>query len=231
MIKLDKLKKITFVLLVLLATGCQANYKITFNDDLSINEEITTDESTQYFDENYKYYSREEAIASIWKNNIEKYKDAGYTYDLNDGSTGAIIKSTYNDFDEYLEKTTIYKQYFEDISYQKSGNIVKIESTGDFYRYSAQDCEKFPVSDLKITITVPYKVIKNNADKTEKNNYIWTIDKNTKDKKIELIFDKSQKKSNSTVKLDFILIFAIIFVIAMIGVYIYYRIKRNDDKL
>ena len=231
MIKLNKLKKIIFIFLVLIATGCSATYKLTFNDDLSVNEEIIAYETVEYFNENYEYYERDDAIASIWKNNIERYKDAGYKYELNNDNTGAIIKSNYSDFDEYLKKTTIYKQCFEDISYQKSENIVTIISKGKFYRYSAQDFERFPISNLKITITIPYKVVKSNADIVEKNNYTWIINKDAKDKKIQLMFDSSQKFSNGNVNIDFILIFVIIFVIAMIGVYIYYRVKRNDNEL
>lgn len=224
----DSMKKnIMLLIICIFLTGCSVDYNLIVNEDLSINEQINASETEAYFDKEYTYYERKEAIDNLWENMTSVY-DKKYTYTYNSNDTGVIVNNNYNSIEEYID-SKLYKQYFENVEYEKNGNKVIIKSTGEFYPYTTQDFEKFPINDFKLNIKVPFKVVKNNADSVEGNIYTWKIDSKTKDKSLYLEFDTSKNYTNSSRAIDFKIIFGIILVVSIIGIYIYYNIKKNDS--
>ena len=48
--------------------------------------------------------------------------------------------------------------------------------------------------DVKVNITIPFEVVKNNADSVSKNTYTWNINKSSEYKTIEFSYKENIKK-------------------------------------
>jgi hypothetical protein len=85
------------------------------------------------------------------------------------------------------------------------------------------------LDSVNISITLPFKVIENNADIVDENTgtYTWNYTKNESGKNIELIFDTSKIASKPVSNIVYI-IFGVVSVILAIGIYIYYSYKKNS---
>lgn len=229
----DKMKKILLAVLVLfIMTGCSLDYNIILKDDLSIKEEFEASEPLNYFFEEYEFYDRDEIIDIFFERDKEKQPKVSYKKINNKDDTGAIISAEYKDLKDYLNRTTIYKQYFEKIEVSEESNIVSIESKGKFYPYVTQDFERYAIDDAKIKIKVPFKVIENNADEIEKDIYIWKIDKETKNKKIILRFDKKNNiKLNNEKNMTLTIVISVISIIIFVGLFIFAKLKNVDNSI
>lgn len=210
-------------------TGCTATYTITINDDSKISEVVEIEESKEYFDTNYEFYERKEAIDELWKTMASPFSSIGYTYTQNYDHTGINVKNSYNNIEDYINKTTIYTQYFDKINYTIDNGIVKIETEG-FNPYLEQDPERFAIESVDINIKIPFQVRSHNADSVYKNIYTWHIDKNTKNKTIKLEYNQNSKQSNSK-RVDYLLLFGIIILVSITGLFIYYKVKSTDNSI
>ncbi|MBP3765757.1 MAG: hypothetical protein J6G98_01055 [Bacilli bacterium] len=220
-------KNILLIFVFFLLTGCSVNYTLEINNDLSVEESIEASESISYFEKEFTFYERKDAIDSLWEN-MTSERDDNYTYEYNNNDTGIIINKKYKSLDDYLNVKN-YTQFFEKIDYSINGDIIKIESTGNFYPYNTQDYEKFIIDNFSLKIKTSYHVIKTNADKIEGNTLIWNINSKTKDKKIYLEMNTSKNYTKDIRIIDFKILFAIIIVISTIVLYVYYRIKKANN--
>lgn len=212
-------------------TGCNTDYTINVNNDLSVDEKASIEETYYYFEENYTYYHSSEVLDLLWDQFSDKYKDNSYTYTHNSSETGIYVKASYKNIDEFVNKNKIYNQFFEKIDYTKKQNQITLETKGEFYPYNEQDPEKFAIESTKINIVVPFKVISNNADQVSGNKYTWYINKDTKDKKIKITFDTSNSQIKKQSKNYYLIIIGIGIFIGIIILYISYKIKRADNEI
>lgn len=227
MINMKKYALLLFSLFLL--TGCTVKYNLTIKDDLTIEETIDTKETEAYFEENYEFYERKEAIDGIWENMASDYVSKGYTYTQNYDNTGIKIKNSYASFEDFISKTTIYKQYFDKTNYEENNGVISIETEG-FYPYVEQDPERFAIETIEINIKIPFKVKTHNADKVFKNIYTWKIDKETKEKTIKIKYDTKQEYNN-TKNIDYFVLFGIIIFVIVVALFIYGKVKLTDNSI
>lgn len=230
---MKKLKLLIVVSFIALTCGCSVEYKFNINEDLTIDEEAEVKETMSYFEENYTYYHSSEIIDIFWERFIKKHPTEGYKYFHNSDETGAIVTNSYTSIDDYINKTSMYNQFFEDIEYNVDNNKITLKTTGKFYPYNEQDFSRYAIDNINIKITVPFKVIESNADNVKGNTYIWSIDRQTKDKKISIVFDKTTKKNVAKIEKKFYysIAFGIIAVIIIIIMYVVYRVNKNDNDI
>ncbi len=225
---MKRIKRLLLLSSLMLITGCTAKYNLIINDDLSVSDEITASETIKYYDENYSLYDRNTAITNLWDNmsSIFDYS-RHYTYKINDNNTGIVAVSEYSSLQDYINRNSIYKQYFEKIDFSLNDDIITIKTSGDFYPYVEQDPERFPIDSFSLNIKLPFKVLNSNADLIDGNTYTWHINKDTKEKSIYLEFDSSKKVASVDYKM---LITITVIILLIIGIYIYYNklINKGD---
>lgn len=217
-------KKLLILLLLFFITGCKVNYKLDITKDLKVKEELSPSETIEYFDKEYEYYEREDAIDALYR----VFKDrisVKYDYVHNKNETGIIATHDYKSLKNYLKENNLYKQFFENIDYIEKGSIITIKSTGDFYKYTCQDNTKFIIEDFELQIKIPFKVIENNADEVKGNTYIWRINSKTEDKKIVLKFDSSILNAN---KYDLLIIISLVVIIVLAVLFVRYKVKSSN---
>lgn len=221
---MKRLRLLLLVAMLFLLTGCKATYEIKINKNLSVEETLSAYETVDYFNINYTYYDRSEAIDSLYETMKEKLP-VKYAYKHNSNNTGIIATHNYKNINQYLKENNFYRQFFENVDLKEKDSIISIETTGDFYKYNQQDFERFAVDQFELKITTPLKVLKNNADKVEGNTYIWYITRMTEDKKIILQMNKGV--TNATQFDVPIIIIFIVIVLVAVG-YVVYKVKSSD---
>ena len=223
--RVDKMKKIVIILLLLVVTGCDVNYNVKINEDLTIIEEAYISGNDEFYQPFYKT-----TRINVLKEMLENYKDTlienKYTYELIESyNPSIIVKKEYNDITSYINSSLLFNDYFEKINYTKEGNIVKIETEG-FNPNEEDNPDRFFVRNLDIAITSSYKVVNSNASKIDKktNTYHFVMDENTDDFKIILEIDTSSK-FNPNMEIYVMILVGIILVIAS-WVFVY-KSKKN----
>ena len=226
-------KKLLFVfLIVILLTGCKAKYSLKINKDGSVEETLVATEPPEYFDA-YSHTSVGKVISYVITPYIdilnEKKYEVNNIVNVNTDS-GATVKKKYSSFKEYIGNSVIYSQFTDKINYEENGDTVNISIKGRFSA-STQNQAYVPVKDGKITITVPYKVLDNNADHVNGNEYTWIVENNKgQEKEIRLSYTKS-KLRNLDFNYSAIIVIVIIIVVCFVGLVFFNKFKNSSEKV
>lgn len=200
------MKKKLLIPLFILLTGCTLKYEVKF-DDKVIKEKIIFND-IENVDQNlfYEQYALKNQLYQIELNNDNvQYL---YNYNYNNFSQSLAIKSCFNEF-KFIENNNHY-------SFDAKGFIC--------IPYQKNDYEFYDYDKLEIKFVTNHKVIKNNADLIEGNNYYWYITKDNYDsKKIEFEFEKNLNKDR------YILIYIFVFII-VISIVISLILKSKNSK-
>ncbi len=222
--------------LLILITGCSAEYKLNIKSDYDVSENLTINNIN--FTENQK----------------KIYETNGITKNINDGcfidydvepSVGDSIKNS----DEY------YKLTFENRIANAKGSIYldnlknsriansffgKINVSNDEQQYLIYGYDGFEgfimypeLSDVTIKIKVHNKVIDHDADKVIGNTYYWNFNKNTSNKKTLYIrVNKLEKAIPEKISINGIIIVIIILMIVVLLIVKYLiSLKRRNNKI
>lgn len=223
-------KLFLIIFIVFMCFGCKASYELKINDDLSIDEKITGLEDDEFYSKYYK--STKSRVVNFVLATKQEYLD-----NLNfkvvkfseDKLYGAYAKKKYSSIDDYLANSLAYQQYYEKMNIINNDGIIEI-STDNKLNRNTQDFRRYVVDEGTVSITVPFKVLDNNADRHSNSTYIWDVDSGS-GKNIFIKFDS--KKINNNNKYD-IIIFGIVCLVVIIGIVflikIYQRkqLTRND---
>lgn len=208
------MKKIVILAFLLLLTGCTAEYNISINEDLSISETAYCYGDSDMFD-TYYMTTRSNVLGEILDVYTDGLKENGYEYELMEGTNPYVVLSRkYSDIGDYVNKTILLNDYFDEIKYTKNGDILKIETVG-FHPNEENDPNRFYITNLDIAITSSYKVINHNATKIDDNTntYHFEIKEDTEDFKIILELDTT-KKFNPLEKTYLTIIITVLIIIA-----------------
>ncbi len=228
------LKKIILILIIIfITTGCvSSDYNLTINKDLSVNEEVFISATDEYFDLFYMDY-RLTIVKNVYNNQeiMKTLPDNNYSYKLieEERRPGVLANKKYNNINDYIKETIFKTQVFEDIEYIEKDNLITIQ-TKNFLPYVEDETDvRYPISDLKINIKVPYVVTSNNADKYDNvtNTYTWNIDEETKDKKIEITFDKNKIY---VYNLGIYIFISILIILAIIVIVIILKMVKKNKR-
>jgi hypothetical protein len=215
------MKKISLLIIfVLVITGCSVKYNIVINEDLSVSEEAKLTGTTEFFNNYYKTTK-----ANVLKDNLNVYKDLleenNYKYELIEGETPYIIvTNTYNKVSDYIDKSILFNDYFDEIKYTENGDIKRIETIG-YNANNPDDPNRFNVKELEISIKCPFKVKEHNANRVdEKNNIYYYELSEEKDLKIIFEYDSSKKFNPNGRMIETIIMCVAVVVVAWIAIII-----------
>ena len=221
------MKKIILILLMIgLCCGCQVNYQLEINKDLSVQENLKATRDSSFFEE-YENSSMGRVVSLIIRPYLDTLNDNKYNVNnlITDSYGGVTINKKYKSLNEYSKNTILSSQFTDNIEYKEDGNKVYLSAKGKF-SHSEQDQTKFPVNDATISITVPFKVTENNADTVDGNTYIWEFDsKDDKEREIKLVFNKEKMSDDNSLT---VIIGILILIILVIGGLIMF--KQFKDK-
>lgn len=223
-------KKLIFVLLIIMLSGCTSNVDINVTSNGKINENIEMKDEKQnvYTDDSYDKYIDDLLEFYFPKSEIN-------TYNLTKNTDGDFVEINANKNYEYglcdNISLTKLKLLMGDLKCEKKHNIYTITGTPT-YLTCGDDCYEYPsIDNINLNITLPTKAIESNADYVEENIHTWHFSIND-GKKLKLKFriDKNSSNSNSKINLPMIIII-IIGVLTLLGVtaFVLYKLyKRND---
>lgn len=233
------MKKLILLLIVLFVSGCSIQYDMTIEEDLSIGEKVllTEDKSkflsvitkSDFFDKNDTnsniYYFLDSFIDSIVENDdyllfLER-KDMKL-YD-SENTMHLEYNKFYKNFSEYQYSEVLYNlvEGFEIKEDKNKKYTLKIN--GIFYNYIDEylnhDNISFKNDEIYFNINVPFKVINSNADIKENGKYTWIINRDNKDREINLSFDSKILVKNEKINKILLTIFFIVIFGALIFIY------------
>lgn len=173
------MKKI-FILCVLslLLFGCKAEYSIKINEDLSVDETIIGLEDEEFYSKYYKS-TKDRVIDIVTIRNEEYLKKFNYTKEkvVEGVYTGAKATTTFSDLQSYFNSSEAYKQFYSEWKHSIENGIVTIELKDKFEK-NGNCLDRYIIDNCDVSISLPFKVVKNNADNYDKNTntYTWYID-------------------------------------------------------
>lgn len=229
-------KKIFILLLLLLLTGCKANYNLQFNFGGSVIES-----GKVYFDSSLKGkngYSTntDDFLAQILKdNNASNYKTK---IKFESGNyVGYSFYHRYRGINYYNGNSPLLKSLYGYLNVTNTDGYVKIEANNSNLANYNNPTSDNPtrVESIELTISLPYKVIKNNATRVNasKNEYTWYLTPGGNDY-INLEYRTTSLYSNNPLDLmRFVNIYIYIFIVLLIvaisfGVYFRNRAMMRD---
>ena len=224
-----KRRFVFMVIMLLLCVGCRAEYNLTINDDLSVEENVLATEDSEFFEE-YEKSSVGRVISIILAPHLDLLNENDYVTNshITSGRSGATIMKKFSSVEEYANSNLFSSQYAENVNYSKDGNKITLSVKGNFSK-AEQDQSRFVVDEAAISIKLPFKVIENNADKVDGDVYTWIFTENdTKEREIKITFDKSKIKKDINYLYVGIVIGIIILLIVLFMVYNKIRSKRNN---
>lgn len=217
------MKKIIFLLIILLLTGCSANFNVEIKQN-------TVEQNIFIQANNYELDGT--LLNTIAKNVYIDKQDTTVLgrfrllNNKNDNPLNAFVSYNINDYDYDYSLYICYDN--QNITY--SNNILKIETSNYFNCFDKYSI----IDDVNINVTTGYKVLENNADKVDGNTYTWNITKSNK-KGIKLTLDTTvdeiQEEEKQKEKLNKNLIFIIIgtLVLSAFGTVFFVFIKSNKN--
>ena len=205
---MKKLKLVFLLIIVLLVSGCSGTYNIKINKDLTINEELDV-----ILEKQYNNYSSVESILENKGIDKNDYKIVGQGEDLK-----VTYKHKYQSVEEYILESKLYKQLFDNISYNTDKENYTLEARNIFDLNNIELDNSYSIKLLQVNVTTPLNVIDENSDSSSENTYSWTIDNKTKEKYIYMYFSVNDRKINTgtILVISSIIISLIIFIIIVI---------------
>lgn len=194
------MKKILLLcLMILLCAGCQAQYNITINEDLTVNETLQATEGSDFF-ARYPKSSTGRVVGFILEPHLDTLNENNYIVDniVTTNKGGAIVKKKFKSLEEYKDSSILTSQFTKNLTYSKNGSAVTLSAKGKFSK-EEQNQDVIAIDTGSISITVPFKVTNHNADEVVDNVYTWNFGENDIDEReIKMTFDSSKinKKIN-----------------------------------
>ena len=145
-------------------------------------------------------------------NNIDE-KDYRIVIENND--LNVTYNNKYDSIEDYLLNSFLYKQLFDNISYNTDRKEFSLEASNIFNNNNSTLNFSNRIKSLQIKVDTPLNVVEENSDSSTDNSYIWNIDNKTKEKDLYLIFSVD----NNIFTTGNILVFGAIIIVLIILVY------------
>ena len=202
-------KELFLIVLVLLLTGCKANYILKYeNGEFSEHLEIVSDEDNYQEDEAHPTYD------NLKKNDTSAVKDGSEKWIVDKDSTMYDIKISHNLNKTTLDDLSIVYECFSKHTYKEDDNSIYYYAFGDY------TCDYLD-EDSSFILETKTKVVESNANDKSVDKYIWNL--NSKEVKENGIYfqimkeNKTKKKDSSLIPWYIKLVLSIIVVVSVIG--------------
>ena len=223
-------KYIMLSMIILLCFGCKAKYNIVINKDLSVNEKIVALEDENFYKEYYNS-SKERVIKFALSSALDYLNKNNYTRNVveYDDYAGAVVETTFDSIKDYFERSKASEQLYKNNNSSINGKNVKIDLK-EILPKNNNVVDRYSIDECEVTIELPFKVIKNNADKVDKkkNKYSWNL-KTGEEKDIYIEFNTNSYVNVIDKVSNYFLIILPIFVLLII--IIFYKKKRKSNKI
>jgi len=218
--------------LVLLMTGCNADYTLYMNEDMSFEENFIMQDKNENFLElgkNIKSVikTRQDAVAEIQEIppvDIFKGKE----------TSGIKKKNIYLNYEE-LNNSPYFQKVNAKVSTTKEGTYTTlyIFNNFDYFAY-LEETEYDPIAlkSIQIHIDVPFLVTETNADSMDGSIYTWNIDSSITNRTYYIKFDESKvvrKKKWDDKVLAVIIIGVLLVAFGIFGLIAWYINKKNNE--
>ncbi len=219
-----------FISLLILCSGCTAEYTLSIHEDFSVTESFTAMEDADFYNA-YKSSSVQKVIGFILEPNLDYLNENGYQVDqvIHSEDAGVKVENTYKSIDEFKEKSKIPNQIANDWSYVDNGDTITLTIKGALNQDEQDQDGRYVIDEAKIKIVVPFEVINHNADSNNDNTYTWDFDAKSGEKEIMITFDK-MKKVDKEEEPPYIIFGIIGVIVLIIGIVIYSIIQGNKSR-
>ncbi len=212
-------KLVLFTFIVLLLSGCTANYEINLKDD-KVEEKLTIIET------NKSIFDKELDTGWTIRQSFESMLEGDEF-----GEENYNVKSLITDDQlgiEYTSKSalsilnsSIVNQCYRNPSVSISNNIISIDTGSNFECYDFYE----NLESVRVVFKTNHKVISTNSDSKEGNSYIWNITKDG-NKTIQITYDDSITKKSI---IPYIIIGIVAVVIIISGCFVLKKVKNKNS--
>lgn len=222
--------KYFILFLLLFLTGCSYKY------DLKIDKNGKVSESVDVFESNSLFANEGTSSSQYIKMLLDIYKnDYNYSdYEFNDyykkDVSGVLVSNNYDDFSSYMKTNKVKKTLFGQIELFEKNNhgfFKAYDYRGELF-FTSEESD-FKNNSVEFNLTIPFEVIRSNADKVDVENgvYTWIFDDETIDKEVNIEFnlDKIVVKSK-ILRTIVIAVTSVAMFVGLIGLLIFIRYKR-----
>lgn len=187
-----KVKYILLLVIILLFTGCNGEYNINLNEDLSINEEINF--SIENKDDAY-----EKTLKLFENNNID---DSKYNVTQSEDYVNITYEEKFSNFEDYILNSKFYNLLIDNQDYKKDNKSIYYRSFINLKLDDESNTDlnnSYYITNLNINFKSPFKMKFNNADSLSDDTYTWNLSTNDTFKKINFSLDYLNKNNGSIV--------------------------------
>ena len=196
---MKKIRIVFLILIILLITGCAGTYNLKIDEDLSVKEELSVTVADK--EENHLMLER------LLRNEVDNKDDYSIS---NEGDNIKVdYKHEYSSIEEYLLESDLYKQLFDNVSYNTDDKEFSLSTSNILNLTNSNLNNAYDIKSLQINVTTPLKVIEENADLTSENTYSWTLNQKTREKYMYITINKSAKLNRGTTIVLVVLVVAI----------------------
>ena len=227
-----KIKYFFLIICLFLLSGCSVDYHLNIDKDFSFNETVVMSASNEAdisVISSYNSYLPINVDADdsvLFENKI----DGVEYYELKKTTDNSRLK-LYYDFDyEKFNHSMIANSCYQYVTVMKDGKDLILSTSREFLGFDVYD----NLENVKVTLTSTYKLNETNADETDGHNYIWYITReNANNKYLYLSLDTTKRDLTLWEKLkegEYTNIFTISVLLFLIGLLIYYILKKKGER-
>lgn len=210
------MKKIIIILCLILLSGCNINYDLKINENLTYNENINISADDDHFIEN---------IPEDW----DKIKSE-YSYSENKfgGKTNASLTKNNTDL-MTLDENELVKKFVGKVKITEGNNIKIVIIFNDIFWEAIKGNATFrnSVNDIKFSLDVPFEVINANNTSKEGNKLVWDFNTDTKTEILRVEF-KNPKMVESFLKRNVVIIIILFVLLVFVGT-AFLKYKKNNE--
>lgn len=224
-----KRKLLLLPVLLLLLTGCDATYRVSFNDDNTIREEMTVLAPNSLISTD----NLERDLQILIDFNSDEANEQGfYQYEriLGNTNSGAKLSYEFTNVQEFNTYSVFMKYCYEDAEVTMNPRLIKVETANEFQCFD----ELGTNGTVTVEIETDYKVQNHNASSVNGNVYTWKLSSDKYDNSIQIQIDRTEKSSAIANLWDNSIIFIIILIVVVVIIggiifYAYYRYRKLNN--
>lgn len=211
-----------FISVLLLLSGCQAEYNLTIEDNGKITEELFVLQNNSFFG-NSIIDINEQLDWSIIMNSDEVQPAYFYKKNKIVGSDKSGLQYNYDfDYNNFSDESEILKNCFGSYSFKFDDEQLVISATDFICNLSLGDNY-----NLTVNITANGDVLDGNFSKKSDNKYTWYLNESTSDY-ISLVLDRTNLDNGLEKMLPIFLIGVAVLIVGGIILIAYIKNKSNN---
>ncbi len=222
-----KKKILLLAFLLLCLTGCDATYRINFNDDNTITEEVTILAPNDFISAD----NLERDLQILIDFNSDEANEQGfYHYEriLGDVNSGSKLSYTFANYAEFNNYSVFSKYCYDEVHVTMNNSVISVETSDNFKCF-----DELNNGNVRVEIPTQYVVKNHNADIVNDDIYVWNLSADDYDNSIIIEIDRTQKSHVTAIEqitnnsIIYIIIIGVVIVV-LVGT-IYYAYRRYQE--